>query len=67
MIKKGCVTIKDKAKDSRSVKVIERKLDTALGTITYKIKIDNELYKYKTPEEIADMIETAINNEERNS
>lgn len=49
-----------KVDEQRSIKIIERKVDTALGTITYEIQIDNDLFKYKSKEEIAEMIEKRL-------
>lgn len=50
----------NKIDNQRSIKIIERKLDTVLGTITYKVQIENDLFKYKSKEEIANMVEKVL-------
>lgn len=50
----------DKLDEQRSIKIVERKVDTALGTITYQIQVDTDIFKYKSKEEIAEMIERRL-------
>ena len=52
----------DKLDEQRSIKIVERKVDTALGTITYQIQVDTDIFKYKSKEEIAEMIERRLRN-----
>lgn len=60
-MKKGGDIIKGVDK-KRSIKIIERKIDTCLGTITYTVQVDNDIFKYKTNEEISEMIERQLHN-----
>lgn len=49
--------------NERSIKIVERKVDTTLGTITYKVQVDKDIFKYKTNEEISEMIERQLYND----